>query len=238
MGRLLGTTLGLALLATACGGQEPAAVDAEKEARETIRRAQAGEQIRSTDTGLDPCALLGSGLVAEVFGVEPAALTLRPGSTRHPLCTATWRRPDAEANQAAAAQAMMDYMKRKMAAQQKGEPFDERIPIARTDNEASLTIANESFAGAAEAVARLEETVARMEKGITVEVRGQQHTSQVDYDDWIPGVGDRAAWAPKLSQLSVAARGVIFHVTVQVSDDAAQNRAKAVELARRVAQAL
>lgn len=77
-----------------------------------------------------------------------------------------------------------------------------------------------------------------MEKGITVEVRGEQHTSQVDYDDWIPGVGDRAAWAPKLSQLSVAARGVIFHVTVQVSDDAAENRAKAVELARRVAQAL
>lgn len=235
----LGTTLGLAMIASACGGgQEPAAGDAEQEASETIRRARAGEKIRETGSGLDPCAILRTGMVAEVFGVEPAALTFDAGSSRHPLCTARWRKPDADRIEAEAPQRMMDYMNRRMAAQSKGLPFDEKMPSARTENEASLTINDEPLDGAADAVARFEQIVGQLGAGITTEVRGEQHTTRVEYEDWIDGVGDRAAWAPKLSQLSVAANGVLFHVGVQASPDAAENRAKAIELARQVAQAL
>lgn len=229
----------LAIGVAACGGgQEPAPVDTEKEARETIRRSRTGEKIRETKSGLDPCALLRSGVVAEVFAVDPAALTFRAGSSRHPLCTARWRKPDADRIEAEAPQRMMDYTKRRMEAQQKGQPFDEPMPVPRAENEVSLTIVDEAFASEAAAVASLEEVVGRMTRGVTVEVRGEQHTAQVDYEDWMEGVGDRAAWAPKLSQLSVAARGVVFHVGVQASSDAAGNRSQAIELARRVAQAL
>ncbi|KAB2965704.1 MAG: hypothetical protein F9K16_01195 [Thermoanaerobaculia bacterium] len=239
MRKWLGTTLGLAMIAAACGGgQEPVAGEAEKEARETIRRARSGEKIRQTDSGLDPCAILRTGMVAEVFGVDAAALTFTAGSSRHPLCTARWRKPDADRIEAEAPQQMMDYMKRRMEAQQKGQPFDEKMPSARTENEASLTINDEPLDGAADAVARLEQIVAQLGEGITTEVRGRQHTTRVVYDDWTDGVGDRAAWAPGLSQLSVASNGVIFHVGVSASPDAAENRAKAIELARRVAQAL
>lgn len=235
----LGATLGLAMIASACGGaQQPPAGDAEKEARETMRRARAGETIRETTSGLDPCAILRTGMVAEVFGVDPAALTFTAGSSRHPLCTARWRKPDADRIEAEAPQRMMDYMKRRMEAQSKGQPFDEKMPTARTENEATLTINDEPLADAAAAVARLERIVAQLGEGITTEVRGEQHTTRVEYEDWIDGVGDRAAWAPKLSQLSVAANGVLFHVGVQAFPDATENRARAIDLARRVAQAL
>jgi hypothetical protein len=36
----------------------------------------------------------------------------------------------------------------------------------------------------------------------------------------------------------VAARGVVFHVGVEVTDDAAVNRERAIELARRIAAGL
>lgn len=235
----LGTILGLALSASACGGgQEPAAVDAEKEARETIRRARAGETTRETTSGLDPCAILQSGMVADVFGVEAAALTFTAGSARHALCTARWRKPDADRIEAEAPQRMMDYMKRRMEAQSKGQPFDEKMPSVRTENEASLTINNEPIASPAEAVAPLEQIVGRLGEGVTTEVAGRQHTARVEYEGWLEGVGDRAAWAPRLSQLSVAAGGVLFHVGVTASPDASENRAKAIELARRIARAL
>lgn len=239
MRRMLAMALGLGFLATAYGGsQPPSGQEVEEEVRETMRRSLAGEEIRQTDSGLDPCAILGNGMVSEVFGIDSSAVTLRAGSSRHPLCMASWRKEDADAIEAAAPQQMMDYMRRRMAAQQKGEAFDEQMPIQRTDNETSLTIANETFDSAGAAAASLEELVARLREGISVEVRGRQHTTQVDYDDWITGVGDRAAWAPRLSQLAVAAKGVIFHVSVQVSEDPAENRSHAIELARKVAETL
>lgn len=177
-------------------------------------------------------------MVAEIFDVEPAALTFSAGSSRHPLCTARWRKADADRIEAEAPQRMMEYMNRRMAAQCKGLPFDEKMPSARTENEAGLTINDAPRRSAADAVARLEQVVGRLKAGITTEVRGEQHTSRVEYEDRIDGVGDRAAWAPKLSQLSVAAKGVLFHVGVDAFPGAADNQAKAIELARRVAQAL
>jgi len=227
-----------ALLAVPAVAQQPTSKQVEDEARETMRRVRTGETISETEAGLSPCRILEAGVVAEVFGLEEEAISYRAGSTRHPVCTASWRKPDADEIEAGQSEKIMDWMRRRTAAQSKGEPFSEPMPIARADASASLTLVDETFESAEAAVRQLESTVATLEEGITVEVGGRKHTSQVDYDDWMEGVGDRAAWAPKLSQLSVAARGVVFHVGVEVTDDAAVNRERAIELARRIAAGL
>jgi len=229
-----------AALVAACGASQepPSDKQVEKEVQETLRRAKTGEKVTETDSGRNPCDILRSVGVGETFGVDPSAIEYRPSFTSHPLCSANWSLPNAEELQAKQGEVMMDYMKRKMAAQAKKEPFDEKMPILRTDAGVSLTIVNQEFDSPAAAAAFLESNVATLEKGITVEVRGKKHTTQVQYDDWLSGVGDRAAWAPKLSQLSVAAKGVVYHVTAEVTDDAAENQARAIELARRIATAL
>ena len=98
----------------------------------------------------------------------------------------------------------------------------------------SLTVHNQVFDSSAAAVASLESAVATLERGVTVTVRGKERTTQVDFDDWMEGVGDRAAWAPRNKELLVAANGVRFAVAVKGVGDEAASRATAVEVARRV----
>lgn len=223
------------LFVAACGqAQQPSDAQVEKEVEATLDRARKGEKVTETRSGLDPCAILGGGVVSELFGVSADAISYRPGSSSHPLCTASWRKPNAAEIEASSGQRMMDYMKRKMAAQSKGQPFDEKMPVARPEASVNLTIANQSFDSPAAAVAGLESLVAMMQEGRTVEVRGREVTTQTDYE-WVDGVGDRAAWAPKLGQVSVAANGVLFHVGAEVADDDATDKAKALALAQALA---
>jgi len=238
--KLVPTILATALVA-ACGGSQepPSQKQLDKEVKETMRRAQTGEKVVQTDSGLNPCDILGAVDVARMFGVDPAAIEFRPSFTSHPLCHASWRRENADELEELQKKQMREGVQRKVAAMQKREAFDEKMPKP-IDAYASvnLTIVNQEFDSPAKAAAFLENSVATLEKGITVEVMGKKHTTQVDYDDWMSGVGDRAAWAPKMSQLSVAAKGVVYHVGVDLDDDAAENQRRAIELARKVAAAL
>ncbi|MCB1009322.1 MAG: hypothetical protein KDB94_10555 [Acidobacteria bacterium] len=236
---LVPTVVVAALLASCGGGQEPPSQkQVDKEVKETLRRAQTGEKVTETESGRNPCDMLRAVDLAATFDVEASAIEFRPSFTSHPLCTATWNLPNAAELQAKQGEVMMDYMKRKAAAQSKREPFDEKIPILRTDASASLTVVNQEFDSPEEAVAFLENAVATLGKGITTEVMGKKHTTQIAYDDWMSGVGDRAAWAPKLSELSVAADGVVFHVSVRASQDAAENQNRAIEIAKKIAAGL
>ena len=145
------------------------------------------------------CDLLQSGVVAEVFEVDPAALNFRPASrhVRQALCTASWAKM-----------------------------------------EVSLTVIKPRFDSSEAAVQNLESTVARLEEGFTIKVAGRERTTQVDFDDWTEGVGDKAAWAPRLNELSVAAQGMRFAVTVQGASGEGENRDWAILLARRISSEL
>lgn len=103
--------------------------------------------------------------------------------------------------------------------------------------EVALTVIKTQFESNEAAVESLESAVASLEKGLTVTVGGRERTKQVDFEDWMDGVGDQAAWAPALSELSVAANGLRFAVTVRGADDAT-NRERAIALARKVASSL
>ena len=169
--------------------------------QKAVERILAG---KGTAKGEAACDVFRSGVLTAVFGVDTAAVTLRPGSkyVPHFLCMASWEQPN------------------------------------RGRQEVSLTILDRHFESAAEAVADLEGTVAQLSKGVTVEVHGTKHTTQVDFEGWIDGVGDKAAWAPRLSELQVACSGVRYAVSARGFADAAENKAKAIELARRVAAVL
>jgi len=104
--------------------------------------------------------------------------------------------------------------------------------------EVSLTIMRDKFDSPAAAVASLESTVRSLSEGITIEVAGKTHTKQVEFEPFLEGVGDKAAWAPKLSELSVADGATRFAVAVHGAGGDPQNKEVAIELARRIGDAL
>jgi len=165
---------------------------------------------KGTARGEAACDLLRSGVLADAFGAVAASASYRPGSRYVPnvLCTASWAGTKGTAA---------------------GSP---------PGHEVSLTILDRSFPSRTAAVASLESSVAELSKGVTVEVKGRSHTSRVEFEGWLEGVGDKAAWAPKPRELSVAHGGVRFAVAVRGFGDAAEEKARAIDLARRVATAL
>ncbi len=177
------------------------------------------------------CEALGSGALQDVFGDGAGAAELRPGSkyVPHGLCTATWDKPDAEALQAASTQ----YEMNRMMAKATGKPFEEPEPPSSRFT-VSLTLINQAFDSSEAAIASLEDAVQRLTEGVTVEVRGKEHTTQVDFDDWIDGLGDRAIWAPKASELSVADSGYRYAISVTGYAEGDDNRERAEQLARRL----
>lgn len=113
-----------------------------------------------------------------------------------------------------------------------------KSPDGATSYEVALMIMKAEFDSPDAAVASLESTVETLSAGKTIEVGGKEHTTKVDFEPFIDDVGDLAAWAPKLNELSVADRGVRFAVTVTGVGGSDENKAKAIELARLVGNAL
>jgi len=237
------TTSIFALAVTLCGAQWSPAQDVE-EATRTAERAVQEILAGNLETQAPAvCDVLESGVVTDVFKVDPAQVTYRPGAKfiPHPLCTATWDLPDQEERDAACREEMIAYTQRKTQAMLARKTFDEPMPECIGSNQSpavSLTITNQQFDSPQAAVDSLESSVVQLEEGITVTVQGKEHTTQVDFDDWLDGVGDRAAWAPKLSELVVAYAGVRFAVSVRGVGDAAECQARAIAVARRVMQTL
>ncbi len=218
----------LTVAAMACGGQEAVSQDVgtpQKQAEGAVAAILAGDRETQAPA---VCDVLKSGIVSEVFGVDDGVVTYRPGSKNipHPLCTARWDAPNKAELEAACKEEMM----------RSGAMPD--CIMSDHATEVSLTVTNLTFDSAAAAVESLESTVAELEKGITMTIQGKEHTTQIDFDDWMEGVGDKAAWAPRMNELSVAADGVRFAVAVSGTGDRATNQEKAIEVARRVAGAL
>lgn len=111
-------------------------------------------------------------------------------------------------------------------------------PDGAATYEVALMIMKTEFDSPAAAVASLESTVETLSAGKTIEVGGKEHTTQVNFEPFLYGVGDLAAWAPKLNELSVADRGVRFAVTVTGLGGSEENKAKAIELAESLGDAL
>ena len=206
--------------------QSDAAID------RAVERAKAGQVSPPTAAGRETCAVLKAAVVPADFGVSASALRYKTGSmeelTGQALCMVAWDRPDKDAINAAYTKAITAYIMAPKA--QRGE----RPKPPRLTNDLSLTIMGQKFSSPAEAVASLEQTVAQLSTGVTRVVRGKEYTTKIEFEDWLDGVGDKAAWSPKYHALHVAANGRRFSVFVQVFDDEAENIAHAIELAKRI----
>ena len=224
------------LLLAGCG---EAAQDSPAPASSTS--PDAGEQIAKDilkEAGVEPadpalaCEILDDDLVRAHFDVGDAEITRNPSKySPHPLCTVSWPKPNAAELEAKSREAMSDYLQRKM----KGE--DVKMPSFRTTNEVSLTIVKDAFASPEDTITAFDGAMRMMSEGITRTVGEQEVSFQADVEP-VDGVGRKAMWSPKLSQVSVATSNRIFHVTVNTDGDQESSKEKAIRIARDVAAAL
>jgi len=212
----------------ACGGGSGAADASEKKAA----------AASSGGTVVDACTVLTADLVRSTFDIGEAELSFRPGSNKaNPSCVASWPVPNAEEVKAESAKAMQDYMMAKVAGEKDLGP----MPLPHLEHEVRLTFAGKSFKDAAAAQARYDALMVTLEEGVTAEGEYQgvkkKHTFRVEYDHDVDGVGEKAAWAPKLKQLTFVSGRQILHLTVSLGDPA-ENERLAIATAKSISAAL
>jgi len=212
----------------ACGGGSETAPNAE----DSVKATESGAVIT------DACAVLTADLLQGVFDVVDPELSFKQGSSKaNPSCAASWPVPNAEEAKAESAKAMQAYMTAKMA----GEKDLGSMPIPHLEHEVRLTFAGKTFKDAAAAQAAFDGLLISLKEGITAEAEvggtKQKHTFRIDYDHEVDDVGERAAWAPKLNQLSFVAGRHIMHLNVDLGDPA-ENERMAVELAKIISGSL
>jgi len=212
----------------ACGGGSGAADASEKKAA----------AASSGGTVVDACTVLTADLVRSTFDIGEAELSFRPGSSKaSPSCVASWPVPNAEEVKAESAKAMQDYMMAKVAGEKDLGP----MPIPHLEHEVRLTFAGKTFKDAAAAQARYDALMVTLEEGVTAEGEYQgvkkKHTFRVEYDHDVDGVGEKAAWAPKLKQLTFVSGRQILHLNVDLGDPA-ENERLAIATAKSISAAL
>ena len=210
----------------ACGGGETV-----RDADDLVDQIVESTGLEAADAS-QPCALLDDAFIEKHFGIAAAEITREPSDySPHPLCTVSWRKANADQIEAESGEAMMEYMKKKMA----GE--DVQMPNFKVEDEVSLTINKTRYANSQETVAALEAAMKVLSDGITREANGVEVTFQADVEP-VTGVGNGAMWAAKLHQLSVAGSHYVFHVGVELDGDEANELARATEIASDLAAAL
>lgn len=199
--------------------------------------AQSVEQAVKGDFGADEvsedsCAGFENGLVSDLFDVDTAQISYRRSipvkRAGHVVCLATWERPDRAELESAYMEEIQEWTRGKTTG--KKDPMPKP---ARLDNTVSITLLATQFDSADAAVTSLENAVAALEKGVTTNVGGKDYTAQHDFGDWIDNLGDKAIFN-ETGELLVAYKGKRFSVNVRVSDDPAEDRSKAIELAKRL----
>lgn len=235
----LKTLLAAILIATtlACGGADDSAAGAataegvEREIAEAVEERTGRRFEPSTDT--TPCEILDDALLRPVFDLAADVEITRSTSrySHHPLCTASWPKPNAAELEAEQGARMMEYMQKKVA----GE--DVEMPSFRTTNEVSLTLLEPAFDDARAARSGFDSAMKRLSDGVTGSHEDVEITFQADLVP-VAGVGDDARWAAKMRQLSVVDDRRIFHLTVNTGAEHAAELETAKQLARQVAEAL
>jgi len=173
---------------------------------------------------IDPCTILDETMVRSHFDLAEATVSFRlSSSTRHPLCTANWPKPNAEQIKAEMQAKMQEYM----LAAARGETV--QMPSFKTDDEVTLTLNSPSFESAAQAASAYASAMRVLAEGIK-DKNDPSAPPKFQYDTVpVQGVGDQASWVPGLSQLSVQNGRHLFHVGVRVGDpNVNQETAKAM----------
>jgi hypothetical protein len=200
---------------------------------EAVTEEVARQTGASPSTDTSPCEILDDELIGRHFDIAGVEIERSPSRySRHPLCTASWPKPNAAEIEERRAEQMADYTTRKM----RGE--DVEMPSFRTTNEVSLTISEDAFESQEQARAAFDSAMRVMSEGMSVGTEaGSVETPRYELEP-VEGVGEKAMWAPELRQLSVVTTDRIFHVGVQTDGDLDEELLKAKEIAREIAEVL
>jgi len=237
--RILGYCLLLIGIA-ACGpsdsasaGKEQAVDDLSADVEATVNQALAGD-FSSDEVSEETCAVIEDGVIPELFGVDPVQVSYRRSipvkRVGHVVCIASWDYPDKAEREAAFTQKMQEWGRGKATGSKEPMP-----KMSKLEASVSITLMATEYDSADAAIADLETSVARLQEGITVTVAGKEHTTQVDFGDWIDSVGDKAVFSDK-GELLVAYNGRRFSVNVAVSDDPEEDQEQALLLAGQIMQ--
>gem|GEM_PF-2262823 len=206
--------------------------------------------------GPDPCKSLTPAHVKAVFKQQAKG---KRGQFAKNVCTYSWDVADKAAAEAAQQKAMQAYIMESMKARQEGRP-QPPMPAIRTSNEVSVTYPRNTFKTKAQAEAAFMRNVQSLKEGITASVSDKTVKKAIDKNlkgnkaasdltkkqvkkkkytatfkmelKEVDGVGMKAAWASKQKQLGFVHNKQIWWLNVNVSKDDAENKAKAIELAK------
>lgn len=228
----------LALFATllaACGGSETSSTPTAESVSEAVSDARmevAKARGQVGEAEIDPCTILDDAMVRSHFELAGATVSFRlSSSTRHPLCTATWPKPNAEQIKADMQAKMQEYM----LATARGERV--QMPSFKTDDEVTLTVNSPSFESAGQAADAFASAMRVLAEGIK-DKNDPSAPPKFQYDTVpVQGVGDQASWAPGLSQLTVQSGRHLFHAGVRVGDPKV-NQETAKAMAKQIAAKL
>ena len=177
----------------------------------------------------DPCALLSDDLLKAHFSIGNVEITRSPSKySPHPLCIATWPKPDAEAIEAENEANMMAYMTAKM----QGNDEEASKLRKRSTNEVSLTINKKTYDTKESASSGFDQAMRILREGMTVKVKGKETKSPTYETEPVNGVGDKAVWIPRMNQLSVLSGLKIFHLGVLIEKDDQANLGHAKQVAK------
>lgn len=221
----------MSVLMVACDSANDSSVDSAKRENPDQAAEATGAGARpSSDT--QPCEVLSDELLARHFEIGDAEIKRTPSKySPHPRCTASWPKPNAAELEAKAEDMRIENMKKRMS----GEEVE---PVESPNNKVSLTLSKNPFENRSDAVSEFDSALRILSEGMTIETeRGTRKTSTYEYEP-VDGVGEKAAWVPRMNQLSVATSSRIFHVSVDVSGGSDSDLVKAKELAHELAESL
>ena len=205
----------LCILLASCGGGSDDSAGADSKGK------PAADENR-----FDPCERLTEDVIRSHFEVGDAEISSRSSShRRYATCIVNWPRPDHEALQEAYQKKIMEFGQAKA----RGETAE--MPEApRTYCELTCTVPVKRFDSPAQAQSALDSALDIMKNGLKTRPKTEEQRAKVVIEP-VDGIGDKAAWNVGNNQISVANGRRMFHLTVNVYDDPAANRAKAMKLA-------
>jgi hypothetical protein len=191
-------------------------------------RAQESAAERAPARDTHPCDVFSRDDVAATFSVAgddiSASRDAVPGNL---ACSYEWARADVEAIHERNRQAAMQSLR-----------SGGGVPRFESDtNSLLITFHGVDFPSTDEALRGFDQMVQRLSEGVSSGAGSERFEFQAGFEP-SDGIGERAAWSEKLRQVSVVSGTRLFHVSLNTGGERSADRARAEEIARRIAAAL
>lgn len=207
------------VLCTACdGGNEGDSTAATETPGDTQTTAAA--TAGGNEPGSSPCELLTEDMVRRALEPGDVEITSEPGTTNQSAyCQYRWSVPLSAEEEQARNDAAAAWMMARIEARASGEEPPERPTFPSLDGHVFFNLLK-PFNNAQQAASAFDAMAQRLREGIQVETEAAGTVEFKGGDSiQLEGIGDKALWDPKLSQVSVVSGPLLFHLKVSLPGD-------------------